>query len=80
MNQQYHGLWADAGTYSSDDRNKGTGRYTAYESGHTHSFSGTTGGASSNHTHSFTTDNGTGGGLAHNNLQPYIVLNYIIKT
>lgn len=30
------------------------------------------------HTHSFTT-NATGGGLAHNNLQPYIVLNYIIK-
>lgn len=24
--------------------------------------------------------NSTGGGLAHNNLQPYIVLNYVIKT
>jgi len=45
------------------------------------------------HTHSFTTNSttptnqattatnqNTGGGLAHNNLQPYIVLNYIIKT
>lgn len=32
---------------------------------HTHTFSGTTG--------------ATGGGEAHNNLQPYIVLNYIIK-
>jgi microcystin-dependent protein len=31
------------------------------------------------HTHTFTTA-ATGGGLAHNNLQPYIVLNYIIKT
>jgi microcystin-dependent protein len=45
------------------------------------------------HTHAFTsndttatnnaataTNQNTGGGLAHNNLQPYIVLNYIIKT
>jgi microcystin-dependent protein len=31
------------------------------------------------HSHSFTTA-ATGGGGAHNNLQPYIVLNYIIKT
>jgi microcystin-dependent protein len=31
------------------------------------------------HTHTFTTA-ATGGGLAHNNFQPYIVLNYIIKT
>jgi microcystin-dependent protein len=46
---------------------------------HTHTYSGTTSGASANHTHTFTTAN-TGGGLAHNNLQPYIVLNYIIKT
>jgi microcystin-dependent protein len=30
------------------------------------------------HSHTFTT-NSTGGGLAHNNLQPYIVLNYIIS-
>jgi microcystin-dependent protein len=38
------------------------------------------------HSHSFTTNNttatnqNTGGGAAHNNLQPYLVLNYIIKT
>jgi hypothetical protein len=31
------------------------------------------------HSHSFTTD-ATGGGGAHNNLQPYQVINYIIKT
>jgi microcystin-dependent protein len=42
--------------------------------------------SSGNHNHTFTTDaatasnQNTGGGLAHNNLQPYIVLNYIIKT
>lgn len=35
--------------------------------------------APGDHTHTFTTA-ATGGGLAHNNLQPYIVLNYIIKT
>jgi microcystin-dependent protein len=33
-----------------------------------------------NHDHAFTTDGGSGTGQAHNNLQPYIVLNYIIKT
>jgi len=35
--------------------------------------------APGDHTHTFTTA-ATGGGVAHNNLQPYIVLNYIIKT
>jgi microcystin-dependent protein len=34
---------------------------------------------SANHTHAFTTDNGTGGGLAHNNVQPTIICNYIIR-
>ena len=33
----------------------------------------------SGHTHTFTTAN-TGGSAAHNNMQPYITLNYIIKT
>lgn len=33
-----------------------------------------------NHNHTFTTDAGSGlNGSAHNNLQPYIVLNYMIK-
>lgn len=40
---------------------------------HSHSFAGTPLG-----THSHTINN-TGGGAAHNNLQPYIVLNHIIK-
>jgi microcystin-dependent protein len=38
------------------------------------------GGIDTNHTHAFTTDGGTGSGTAHNNTQPTIVLNYIIKT
>jgi len=46
-------------------------------SDHTHSY--TTGGRSSAHTHTFTTAS-TGGGGAHNNIQPYFVTNYIIKT
>lgn len=32
------------------------------------------------HTYSGTTSTGSGSGTAHNNLQPYIVMNYIIKT
>lgn len=36
-------------------------------------------GSAGSHSHSFTTD-AAGSGSAHNNLQPYIVLNYIIKT
>ena len=58
---------------------------------HTHSISGT---ATNNggHNHTITINNGgvhthtgntiisdTGEGLAHNNMQPYIILNYIIK-
>jgi microcystin-dependent protein len=37
-------------------------------------------GNSSNTTVGITNANNTGGGSAHNNLQPYIVVNYIIKT
>jgi microcystin-dependent protein len=39
----------------------------------------TTGATATNNATTATNQN-TGGGLAHNNLQPYIVLNYIIKT
>jgi microcystin-dependent protein len=46
-----------------------------------HTPTGSSGGISANHTHAFTTDNGSGtSGTAHQNLQPYIVVNYIIKT
>ncbi|QOE32750.1 collar protein [Achromobacter phage Mano] len=44
---------------------------------HTHAF--TTGGQSSNHQHAFTTS-AAGSGQAHNNTQPTIVTNWIIKT
>ncbi len=44
-----------------------------------HSHTASSGGISANHTHGFTTSS-TGSGEAHNNLQPYIVVNYIIKT
>lgn len=43
------------------------------------------GGTATNHDHTTntqsnsTTDAGTGGGVAHNNLQPYLVMNYLIK-
>lgn len=40
---------------------------------HSHTYSGTTSNASP-------TTNATGGGQSHTNLQPYIVMNYIIKT
>ena len=60
------------------------GGATSYDAWvHTHSHSGTTGGRSATHNHTFTTSSvgGNGSGVdAVNNLQPYIVVNYIIKT
>lgn len=61
---------------------------SAASSTHSHTYSGTTSAASisMDHNHSISIDNhaakntdATGGGGAHNNLQPYIVVNYIIK-
>lgn len=53
---------------------------------HDHTYSGTTSSNLGNHNHSISISNhdakdtaSTGGGNAHNNLQPYMVLNYIIK-
>ena len=49
---------------------------------HTHTFTGTTSTSSTTHTHTFTatgTNASAGGGKAHNNMQPYIALKYIIK-
>jgi microcystin-dependent protein len=52
----------------------------AQSANHTHNYSGTTGNASVSHTHSVsgTTDN-RGGGLAHVNMPPAMILNWIIK-
>jgi microcystin-dependent protein len=48
---------------------------------HAHTFSGTTSGASTNHSHTVSGTTGGGSGTANSFslLQPYIVLNYIIK-
>ena len=64
-NSQDYGLAADAGGYTQYDRDSGYGRYSSY--------------SGSTHAHAFTTGTNGGSGGAHNNLQPYIVLNYIIK-
>lgn len=58
------------------------------DAGHSHTLSGNSGGMSANgtHSHTITVDqhaakntDPTGDGGAHNNLQPYFVINYIIK-
>jgi microcystin-dependent protein len=46
---------------------------------HTHTFSGTTASDSHSHTVSGTTGGGSGTANSFSLLQPYIVLNYIIK-
>lgn len=67
---------------------------TDSQGAHTHTFSGTTSGISANHFHAFTTNNdgsGTSGAASpatdtqgvtgtNLNLQPYLIVNYIIKT
>lgn len=52
-----------------------TTRTTTTAGSHSHTLNIDTAGA---HTHTFTT-NSTGGGEAHNNMQPYLVVNYMIK-
>jgi microcystin-dependent protein len=49
---------------------------TSTNGDHSHTLSTTTEGS---HTHTFTTAS-TGGGQAHNNMPPYYVLAYIMKT
>lgn len=65
-NNQDYGTVSDAGSYSQNDGDSGAGSYTSYNG--------------SLHTHTYTTSSQSGSyGGAHNNLQPYLVLNYIIK-
>ena len=65
------------GGYSAGFNNQGYGEMFFYRGmdaagSHSHTYSGTTSSIT-------VTNQNTGGGGAHNNLQPYIVLNYIIK-
>jgi hypothetical protein len=59
---------------------------TSNSHAHTVTVGGNTGGISANHTHTVSvsgtaaTVTGANASQAHNNIQPYIVVNYIIKT
>jgi len=59
-----------------------TGWNTGSEGSHSHSASTSVsvGSATATNNNTTATNQSTGGGAAHNNLQPYIVMNYIIKT
>ena len=68
-NNQEYGLWADAGSYSSSDPNKSTGRYN---------LAATTGISASASTS--TTVNAAGVSATGQNLPPYYALCYIMKS
>lgn len=72
-NGQDYGVVSDAGGWSADDGNSGAGSNVAYTTATNQATTATNNAVTA-------TNQNTGGGLAHNNLQPYIVLNYIIKT
>jgi microcystin-dependent protein len=70
-----HSVTVDGGGSHSHDVTGSTSTSAA----HTHDVTGSTS-AVAGHTHDITgSTSNTGGGGAHNNLQPYIVVNYIIK-
>jgi microcystin-dependent protein len=88
----YHNLEKTAEDYNNDtysgnggDGDAGRIYKTDYAGSHSHTvnIASFTSGAGSSHSHSIdmpnTTSTSTGSGSAHNNLQPYIVTNYIIK-
>lgn len=50
-----------------------------YDSNGVHVADQATGGVSADHSHAFTTGAGTGGGGAHNNIQPSVACPYVIK-
>jgi microcystin-dependent protein len=73
--------WPNTVAYSNGNAAAGSASTGTVSSDHSHSF--TTGGRSATHNHTFTTSSvggdGSGGVVAVNNLQPYVVLNYMIK-
>lgn len=85
--QMFYGAGANQAVVGASVNSGGTGQSAPVDvsnvGNHSHSvdlpnFTGTSGGVSANHTHSFTTD-ANGSGTAHNNMQPSLVMNYIIK-
>lgn len=77
------GITALTGQWLNEYTLQGIGNSGIVSSGaHTHTFTGTTSSTSTTHTHTFTAtgkNSETGGSKAHNNMQPYIALKYIIK-
>ena len=61
-----------------DNSTLGSGN-TGYAGTHKHTILGDSAKTTATNQNTTATNQNTGGGLAHNNLQPYIVLNYIIK-
>lgn len=89
----YRTGYASGSVYEWAMNAKAVGGHTHYVNGttgsggsnHIHSvdipaFSGYSGGKTATNNATTATNQNTGGGGAHNNIQPYIVLNYIIKT
>lgn len=75
QNSHNHALWRQTGVFASPgiawatSGNAGAGSFSSPDATATNQYTGGTGTAQS-----------ASAGVAHNNLQPYIVLNYIIKT
>jgi microcystin-dependent protein len=85
--QMFYGAGANAAVVGASVNSGGTGQAAPVDvsnvGNHAHAFdmpafTGNSGPVSATHTHSFTSAN-AGSGTAHNNMQPSLVLNYIIK-
>ena len=76
--------WSNRGIGQAGSHTHSVSGTAASAGGHSHTVTVTSAGSHS-HAVSVTVNNAmavnqpTGGGLAHNNMQPYLVLNYIIK-
>lgn len=72
-------LSKSAANFNATSGNRSYGWFTFKAS---NNWTGSTSGVSANHTHSVTasgTNSSTGSGTAHNNMPPYVAINYIIK-